>query len=157
MRVPPVTARQSAKVMIPPKLQEHLDTLAMFPDRQERIEALIALADEYRAQPLAEVPRDAAHRVPACESEVYMRSVPLAGSLKFEFAVDNPQGMSAMALARILDDGLSGEPLDQVVQVPDDMVYEIFGRELSMGKSAGLIGMVQKVRIEAAKALASGL
>ena len=54
-----------------------------------------------------------------------------------------------MALARILDDSLSGEPLEQVARVPDDVVYTIFGRELSMGKSAGLIGMVQKVRAEA--------
>jgi cysteine desulfuration protein SufE len=82
-----------------------------------------------------------------------MAAKPLGdGTLKFEFAVDNPQGMSAMALARILDDSLSGVPLEQVRQVPDDLVYTIFGRELSMGKSAGLMGMVQMVRAEANRA-----
>ncbi len=138
--------------MLPPKLQEHLDNLALFPDRADRIEALIGLADEYQARAKAEVPRDAQHRVPACESEVYMSAVPFQEGLRFQFAVDNPQGMSAMAMARILDDSLSGIPVDQVLAVPDDLVYTIFGRELSMGKSAGLMGMVQMVRAEAKRA-----
>ncbi len=138
--------------MLPPKLQEHLDNLALFPDRADRIEALIGLADEYQARAKAEVPRDAQHRVPACESEVYMSAAPFQEGLRFQFAVDNPQGMSAMAMARILDDSLSGIPVDQVLSVPDDLVYIIFGRELSMGKSAGLMGMVQMVRAEAKRA-----
>jgi cysteine desulfuration protein SufE len=142
--------------MLPQKLQDHLDTLALFPDRQERIEALIALADDFRAGPPVAVPHDAEHRVPACESDVYLLASPLAnGTLKFDFAVDNPQGISAMALAQILDESLSGTALREVVQVPDDVVYTIFGRELSMGKSAGLIGMVQMVRVAAQRAMAS--
>jgi cysteine desulfuration protein SufE len=138
---------------LPPRLQDQLDTLALFPDRQERIEALIALGDEFRAQPPADVPRDDAHRVPACESDVYVDSTPLGIGRKYRFAVDNPQGISAMAMARILDESLSGEDPSLVRQVPDDIIYTIFGRELSMGKSAGLMGMVQKVKMEAAKAM----
>lgn len=138
---------------LPPRLQEQLDNLALFPERQDRIEALIALGDEFRGHPRADVPRDDAHRVPACESEVYVDSLPLASGRKFRFAVDNPQGISAMAMAQILDEGLSGEDPTLVRQVPDDIVYIIFGRELSMGKSAGLMGMVQKVKLEALKAL----
>ena len=135
-----------------PKLQDHLDTLALFPDRQERIEALIALADEFRQSP--DVPRDAKHRVPGCESEVYMEAKPRAdGTLSFHFAVDNPQGMSAMAMARILEDSASAAPMDQVAELREDVVYEIFGRELSMGKTAGLTGMVQMVRREAVEHL----
>ncbi len=133
-----------------------MDNLALFPDRQERIEALIALGDEYRGKPKPDVPRDAAHRVPACESEVYAAAQPLGdGTLRYLFAVDNPQGISAMAMATILDQGLSGAPPAEVAQVSEDIVYEIFGRELSMGKTAGLIGMVQKAKKEAAKALAA--
>lgn len=37
---------------------------------------------------------------------------------------------------------VTGAPLDQVAAVSTDVVYEIFGRELSMGKSMGLTGMV---------------
>jgi len=141
--------------MLPKPLQEQLDNLAFFESRQDRIEALIALGDEYRNEPIPDVPRDAQHRVPACESEVYVDSQPLGVGLKFRFAVDNPQGISAMALARILDEGLSGVPLDQIRQVPEGLVYTIFGNELSMGKSAGLMGMVQKVKSEAAGFLSS--
>ncbi|CAN5481402.1 hypothetical protein BH11ARM1_BH11ARM1_04850 [soil metagenome] len=137
--------------MIPATFQTLLDDLAFFPDRQERIEALIALGDEFREEAVPNIPRDAAHRVPACESEVYVSAETSDNGLKFLFAVDNPQGISAMALAQMLDQGLSNQPLEQVLEVPDDIVYTIFGRELSMGKSAGLMGMVQKVKQEAAK------
>jgi cysteine desulfuration protein SufE len=32
-----------------------------------------------------------------------------------------------------------------VAEVPSDIVYNVFGRELSMGKSMGLMGMVGMV------------
>jgi cysteine desulfuration protein SufE len=63
--------------------------------------------------------------------------------------VENPQGISAMALAEILRGSLSGAPLEEVAAVPADVVYRIFGRELSMGKSMGLMGMVNMVRAAA--------
>jgi cysteine desulfuration protein SufE len=129
--------------MMPPKLQEILDDLAMLPDRSDRIEALIGLSREYVHPSEAEVPRTEKARVPGCESEVFMA---LDGN-HFRFAVDNPQGVSAMALAVILNQGLEG----QVAEVPDELVYEVFGRELSMGKSMGLTNMVRMVR-DAAKA-----
>ena len=65
--------------------------------------------------------------------------------------MENPQGISAKSLAVILDEGLSGQPLDQVAAVPQDLVYRVFGRELSMGKSMGLMGMVSMVTALARK------
>ncbi len=123
---------------MPPRLQEMLDDLAMFPDRADRIEALIALSREYKHPTADEVPRTEKARVPGCESEVFMG---LDGP-RFRFAVDNPQGVSAMALASLLEQGLEG----RVAEVPDEIVYEVFGRELSMGKSMGLTNMVRMVR-----------
>lgn len=123
---------------MPPKLQSLLDDLAMFPDRADRIEALIALSQEYVHPSEADVPRTEAARVPGCESEVFMA----LRDGRFRFAVDNPQGVSAMALARILEEGLENRP----AEVPDDLVYTIFGRELSMGKNLGLTNMVRMVR-----------
>ena len=43
----------------------------------------------------------------------------------------------------------SGTSLDEVAAVPADIVYRIFGRELSMGKSLGLMGVVNMVCSEA--------
>ena len=136
---------------MPNKLAEFLEDFSLYQDRAERIDALIGLGGEF-VNPLAdEVPRTVESRVPGCESEVYLATEPLGDGLKFKFAVDNPQGISAMALARVLDLTLSGEPLDQVAGVSEDVVYDIFGRELSMGKSLGLTGMVRMVRTAAAR------
>lgn len=135
------------RTLIPAKLQSQLDDLAMFPDRADRIDALIALSREYVHPTSEEVPRSETAKVPGCESEVYLWS----DGRHFRFAVDNPQGVSAMALAAILQAGIEGASKEEILAIPDEIVYEIFGRELSMGKNLGLTNMVRMVR-EAAKA-----
>jgi cysteine desulfuration protein SufE len=132
-------------------LQETLDDLALLNDRQERIDYLISLAEEFVNQSPDEVPRSAEARVPGCESEAYIVAEPQGKGLKFKIAVDNPQGVSAMAMAVILDQSLSGEEPAIVEQVSEDIVYRIFGNELSMGKSMGLTGMVGMVKALARK------
>jgi len=127
----------------PAKLQAMLDDLAFFTDRAERIDALISIGQKFVNAGPDVVPRNETTRVPGCESEVY---VALGPGRRFLFGVDNPQGISAMALAQILDETLSGEPASEVAQVSEEVVYEIFGRELSMGKSLGLTNMVRMVR-----------
>src|SRR3954454_22987412 len=116
-----------------PKLQEFLDDLALVEDRADRIELLISISDEFVNPPEAEVPRTAATRVPGCESEVFIVSEPFERGRKYKFAVENPQGISARAMARILDLGLSGEPPEVVNETPDDLAFRVFGNELSMG------------------------
>ncbi len=54
-------------------------------------------------------------------------------------------------MAVILDEALSGENHEVIAQVPTDLVYEIFGRELSMGKGQGLMGMIELVKVLAKK------
>ena len=136
-------------------MAEHPDTLAKFlrlvgrtQDRQERIQLLIGIARRFRpvSPEIASPPYAEQFKVPACESQAYVFPEPNEdGTLTFHFAVENPQGISAMAMAVILGDALSGAPLDRVAAVSTDVVYEIFGRELSMGKSMGLTGMVDLV------------
>ncbi len=126
----------------------------MVPDRSERIQLLIDVASRFQEVPprLATRPFTKEHQVPACESEAYVWGEPRPdGSLDFHFAVENPQGISAKALAVILGDSLSGAPPEQVAQVEQDVVYKIFGRELSMGKSMGLMGMVSMIKAMARK------
>jgi cysteine desulfuration protein SufE len=129
---------------LPQKLREHLDDLAFFPDRQDRIEALIALADDYRKHDASVVPRDESCKVPGCESEVFVAVKPRDdGAKDFFFAVDNPQGLTAMAMAKILEDSLSGAKQEEILAIPEDVVFEIFGKELSMGKNLGLTNMIR--------------
>ena len=130
------------------RLLLHLERL----DRGDRIQMLVDIAGRFRpvSQQIAARPYPEEHRVPGCESEAYVWAEPNGdGTLTFHFAVENPQGISAMALSAILGDALSGASLDQVAAVPSDVIYRVFGSELSMGKSLGLMGIVNMVRAAA--------
>lgn len=147
-----MAARTKIELMpYPAKLQAFLDDLSIFSDRAERIDALISIGQRFRNPSESEVARTAETRVPGCESEVFVTSEPEGSGRKFRIAVDNPQGISAMAMAQILDETLSGEPATEVQRVSEDVVFDIFGRELSMGKSMGLTNMVKMVKQEAGK------
>ena len=111
-------------------------------DRQDRIEALIALGEEFKNPSPQDLPRTDASRVPGCESEAYVSRT----AEGYRFAVDNPQGISAMALAVLLQDGLKNATADEIGKLSEDLVYDVFGRELSMGKSLGLTNMVRVVK-----------
>jgi cysteine desulfuration protein SufE len=145
---------------IPSKLKEMIELFEAIPDRAGRIEALISLAERFRGVPegIATRPYPESRRVQECESEAYVWAEELDdGTLRFHFAVENPQGISAMATAVLLNETLSGAPPDQVARVPRDIIYTFFGRELSMGKSMGLMGIINRVRGYAKRAAASGL
>lgn len=142
----------------PPKLAEVLEDFSLITDRSERQDYLIDIADHFdqvRVPPdVATKPYDEAHRVPACESEAFVWALDNPdGTLKFRFDVLNPQGLSAMAMSVLLDQTCSGAPLTQVAQVPTDIVFQIFGKEISMGKGQGLMGIVAMVQYEAQKRL----
>lgn len=139
----------------PKKLQDILDDFASITDRNERAEYLIEIADRFNdgakvPAAVATQPYDEARKVPACESDAYVWSVAQPdGTLKFYFDVLNPQGLSAKAMSVILDETLSGQPTEAVAQVSSDIVFTIFGSEISMGKGAGLMGIVSMVQNEA--------
>jgi cysteine desulfuration protein SufE len=133
---------------VPDKLTATLEMLAMVPDRNERIQLLIDIAGRFEEVPprIGRRPFSPEHLVPACESQAYVFAVARPdGTLDFHFAVENPQGIAAKAMAVILKDTLSGQPPERVAEVPQDVVYKVFGRELSMGKSMGLMSMVGMV------------
>lgn len=133
----------------PEKLAGLIGVLENTPDRMDRIEILMSIADRFHEVPrrIAHRPFPAEHLTPACESEAYVWAEPRDdGTLEFHFAVENPQGISAKAMAVILHETLSGVQLEEVSNLSGDIVYEIFGNELSMGKSMGLMGMVAMVR-----------
>ena len=141
---------------MPARLRDTVELFTAITDRHERIQALIDIAKGFRDVPasVATRPFDPAHRVPHCESDVYIWAEPNPDStLAFHFAVENPQGIAARAAAVILQRGLSGQPLPAVAAVPPDIMYDIFGRELSMGKNMGLTAMVNTLRALATREL----
>ena len=125
-------------------------------DRTLRSEMLIEYADSFEEAPpaVATRPFPERNRAPRCESDAYVFTTDRAdGTLKLWFAVENPQGLSAKAWAAIMDNTLSGQPLELVARVPQDVIFRIFGRDLSMGKGQGLIGMLELVQHEARRRL----
>lgn len=141
----------------PERLDRFLESIALLEDRNQRIDFLIDLADRFRPVPesIAVRPYPEERRVPACESEAYVFETENPdGTLDYHFAVENPQGVSAKALAVILGKTLSGAPLDHVAGIDPDLVLTVFGSELSMGKALGLSGMVAMVRAAARRRLA---
>jgi len=139
----------STDSIYPHKLKELLEELSSIEDMSLRSDLLIEYAEAFKP-----VPKEVAHKpfperskVPACESEAYVWAQKDSESkLKFYFAVENPQGISAMAMAAILDETLSGELPEAVANIEADIVYEIFGRGISMGKGQGLMAMVSMVK-----------
>jgi cysteine desulfuration protein SufE len=131
------------------RLTALLDTFEMFSDPADRTTLLLDYADQFRPVPpeVATRPYAKAHQVPQCESESYVwaRTQP-DGTLKLYFAVENPSGVSAKALAAILDKTLSGLTPDEVASVSPDIVERVFRQNISMGKGLGLMSMVEAVR-----------
>lgn len=133
----------------PPRLAALLNDLSAIEDRDERSDFLIETAARFRGVPenIARRPYAEAHRVPGCESEAFIFVEELADkSLKFYFAVENPQGISAKALAVLLDETLAGCRAQQIEMVSEDMVHAVFGATVSMGKGQGLMGMVRMTK-----------
>ena len=118
-------------------------------DPADRTGLLLSYADQFREVPaeVATRPFGKSHQVPQCESEAYVWAVKRPNAtLDLYFAVENPAGVSAKALAAILGKTLSGLPAREIAQVTPDIVEKIFRQNISMGKGLGLMSMVQAVR-----------
>ena len=118
-------------------------------DREARSDLLIEFAERFKqvSPNVATRPFPASHRAPACESEAYAWiTLNSDGKAQLHFAVENPQGLAAKALAVILNESLSGLAPNEIATIEPESVYRIFGRELSMGKGQGLMGMIRLVK-----------
>lgn len=135
-----------------PRLQGLLDAFALMEDRAARVEELVRIARKFRpsAGQIPGPPFPETLRVPGCESEVFVQVREEEG-LRLDVEVANPQGISAMAVAAVLQDCLEGEPPQAAAGVPDDLATRLFGNELSMGKSLGLNNLVLAVKRGAAR------
>lgn len=138
------------------KLDQLVQMFQMF-DPSDRTSFLLSYADQFKEVPpdVAGRPFPKSHQVPQCESDAYVwaRKQP-DGTLRLYFAVENPSGISAKALAAILDKTLSGLPASEIATITPDIVEKIFRQNISMGKGMGLMSMVQAVQA-LAKAAAS--
>lgn len=142
----------------PQKLQENLEDFSFITTRTERQEYLIQLADQFDKvkvpTSIAQEPYDESHRVPACESDAFVWWEENSdGTLNYYFDVLNPQGLSAMAMAVILGESCSGAPLAEVANLQESIVFDFFGKNISMGKGQGLMGIINMVAAAARQRL----
>ena len=127
-------------------------------DRPRRMEQLLAWADEYEGVPpeVARSPFPEANRAARCESKAYVFPQDRPdGTLDFYFGVESPHALSARVWAAILARTCSGQPLEQVARLTEEAIYGVFGRELSMGKEMGLVGISDLVTQAARSRLAA--
>jgi cysteine desulfuration protein SufE len=139
----------------PASLQSVLETFDMFPDPADRTNMLLSYADQFREVPaeVATRPFAKSHQIPQCESDAYAWAIKNPdGTLTLHFAVENPSGVSAKALAAILQRSLSGLPPAQIATIDTSIVERIFRQNISMGKGMGLMSMVEAVRSLARRA-----
>ena len=133
----------------PEKLQALLDVFAGVTDTHERTQLLLDYAKRFKEVPAEVATRPFAvnHLVPHCESEAYVWVVANAdGTVAPHFAVENPSGVSAKALAAILQKTPSGLPAAEVARVDPEIVERLFRQNISMGKGMGLMSMVAAVQ-----------
>ncbi len=137
------------------KLNELTAEIENTDDRMLRSEILIDLAKEYAEAPesVAKRPFSEEHKSPACQSDAFVWVVRSGDSLTPFFTVENPQGLSAKALAAVLVKTCSGISIAEMREIEDGIVHRIFGPTLSMGKGEGLMGMIRKMKQLAEKAV----
>jgi len=135
---------------MPPALQDLIDDFATM-ETVEQHEYLLQLSDRFEDVPshIAQRPfdKDSLNHVQHCESDAYvfMEALP-DGGLRFHFAVENPQGVSARALSRILQEVTPNQSLEAIDAIPESLVTTLFGKGISMGKGMGLTGIIQLVK-----------
>lgn len=130
---------------LPARVAALLQDLSEITDPADRADFLIECSDRFVEVPaeIATRPFLESHRVPGCESEAFAWvSSGEGGRYRLHFAVENPQGVSARAFAVLLCDCLDDSTAAEILSVPRELVYDIFGRGIAMGKGQGLMGML---------------
>ena len=118
------------------------DELAVFDDWMDRYQYIIELGR--KLPPFPEAWTDDAHRVPGCQSRVWMEAVPRNGALYFAAASDAAivSGLIALLL-RVY----SGRSPDEILATDPVFLKELGLLEaLSTNRGNGLAAMARKVR-----------
>ena len=137
---------------MPPQLDEIITELREA-DRQDRIDLLLDFAKSLPPLPdrLA-AHKDAAHRVEECQSPVYL-FVEIDGqrvSLHADAPIEAP---TVRGFVSLLMEGLDGATVEDILQVPNDLVDRCGLTEiLGMLRVRGLSGVLRRVKGDVTRA-----
>jgi cysteine desulfuration protein SufE len=122
-------------------------------DRQERIDMLLDFAKSLPALPerLA-AHKDASHRVEECQSPVYLFAE-MAGD-KVALYADAPiEAPTVRGFVSLLVEGLNGVTVEEVLQVPGDLVQRCgLAEVLGMLRVRGLTGVLRRLKGDVTRA-----
>src|SRR5262245_4456547 len=118
-------------------------------DRQERIDLLLDFAKSLPALPERLVAhKDASHRVEECQSPVYL-FVELNNGEVSLFADAPVEAPTVRGFVSLLLEGLSGATVEEILQVPADLVDRCgLGEILGMLRVRGLSGVLRRLKAE---------
>jgi cysteine desulfuration protein SufE len=125
-------------------------------DRQERIDLLIDFAKSLPPFPdRLEAHKDASHRVEECQSPVYLFAE-LDGDRVSLFADAPIEAPTVRGFVSLLLEGLNGATVEEVLQVPGDLVDRCGLSEiLGMLRVRGLSGVLRRLKGEVTRAAIS--
>jgi cysteine desulfuration protein SufE len=122
-------------------------------DRQERIDVLLDFAKSLPALPDRRVAhKDSSHRVEECQSPVYL-FVEFNGD-RVALHADAPiEAPTVRGFVSLLIEGLNGATVDEVLQVPANLVERCgLGEILGMLRVRGLSGVLRRLKAEVTRA-----
>lgn len=139
---------------LPEKLKDLVAELADA-DRQERIELLIDLSNGLPPLPDRLLDRrDRAHRVPECQSPVFLFAEPEGEAIRL-FADVPAEAPTVRGFVALLVEGLDGATVQAILDVPDDLVQRAGMLEiLGMQRIHGLNGVLKRLKAQVAQASA---
>jgi cysteine desulfuration protein SufE len=122
-------------------------------DRQERIDLLLDYAKSLPPLPQRLIAhKDASHRVEECQSPVYL-FVEFDGN-RVSLHADAPiEAPTVRGFVSLLLEGLNGATVDEVLQVPGNLVERCgLGEILGMLRVRGLSGVLRRLKAEVTQA-----
>jgi cysteine desulfuration protein SufE len=131
---------------VPEKLDALIDELGQA-DRQERIELLLDLARSLPPLPARlEAHKDEAHRVPECQSPVFLFAECRDGHV--ELHADAPvEAPTVRGFVAMLVEGLDGQPIAEVLALPNDVLERSGLMEiLGMQRVSGLHAVIHRLK-----------
>jgi cysteine desulfuration protein SufE len=122
-------------------------------DRQERIDMLLDFAKSLPPLPDRLIAhKDASHRVEECQSPVYL-FVEFDGDRVSLYADAPIEAPTVRGFVSLLLEGLNGSRVDEVLQVPGNLVEQSgLGEILGMLRVRGLTGVLRRLKAEVTRA-----
>ena len=125
-------------------------------EREEKMQALLAYAK--KLEPLPERFRDldrAAFTVPECQTRVDVFPEFRDGKLSFYADLNPRQSPTIAAFLSILFGAVNGQPPETTLAIPDDFVRQVMDGIGLAARESGLMAMVQRLKRNAADAIAT--